>query len=188
MKRTLALVLCFILVIPCLAFSASASEDYIPLTYSYIKEITEGDYVFYVEYEGVFYGPSYEEYLRGWKFTDGINAIKVFMEGSHPFTAFIITVDAEQEKISHNLIVDGDPLPNDCLYIAPVSSSPDSSATASPLSSVKESMSSVLDWLGTIMTSLLSGELNPLLLLLALPIAISIVFLAIKAIKIVFNL
>lgn len=59
--------------------------------------------------------------------------------------------------------------------------------TQSPFSPVKESMSSVLEWVGTVTTSLLSGELNPLLLLLAIPIAISLIFLAIKAIKMVFN-
>lgn len=69
----------------------------------------------------------------------------------------------------------------------PTPGDPDSPST-SPLSSVKESMTSVISWLGAIATALLSGELSPLLLLLVIPIAISIIFVAIKAIKYVFNL
>lgn len=56
-----------------------------------------------------------------------------------------------------------------------------------PLANVTTALSSVLSWMKSVTTSLLSGELEPLLPLLVIPIAISLIFLAIKVIKMVFN-
>lgn len=60
--------------------------------------------------------------------------------------------------------------------------------TPSLFDKVTTAFNDVIAWVSTVTTSLLSGELNPLLALLAVPIAISLIFVAIKAIKMVFNL
>lgn len=60
---------------------------------------------------------------------------------------------------------------------------PSEAPSSGPISNVTIALSSVLTWMKSVTTSLLSGELNPLLPLLAIPVAISIVLFAIKAVK-----
>lgn len=54
------------------------------------------------------------------------------------------------------------------------------------LAAVTDAIGTVLDWVGTVITSLLTastGELNPLLPLFAIGIAISAIMLGVKVIK-----
>lgn len=51
------------------------------------------------------------------------------------------------------------------------------------MSAVTDALGSVLDWVGDVITALLSGELAPLLPLFAIGIAISALLLGVKIIK-----
>lgn len=213
MKKILPFCLCVLLVIPSLATPVFAAEpesvvfefELLPdiqmfgddsfdfgffedellfIPFSEFVVISEGSYHLWIDSSGVLIdlGIHKIEYSYG---DEGVG-LCVFDATAEYLPPLNITIaelhpDTGSSIVGISNSADGDILTfsdGTILRFQPVESSSPSS-----LLSVKESLSAVIEWVGSVTTSLLSGELEPLLPLLAIPIAISIVLFAIKAVK-----
>lgn len=189
MKRALAISFCLLLVLPVLAFPVFASEVY---TFRVDPDNSFGEYMLVCN-ESVPSGMYTITYYRnGTAFVskDPVNvqfmpdeldghAIDIFY-GEVVLSSFPLeeTRPVVIANIDGKTLYEVDESPGYLVIeMRAVSSG------VSSLPTVSDTLSTCISWVGTVTTSLLSGELNPLLLIAAIPIAISVVLLTVKVIK-----
>lgn len=189
MKRTLAILLCILLLIPAFAVCASANEVYI-FEYGYVEElgdsgvmcrqeIPDGTYILYYGADSALVSDPFEIKFEDAEIDEGIYS--PFYQGDVTVYNFPLefTVPLSFVKIAGVTVFFSEEgnLENTYFELLRVTEQID------PLPSVSDTLKTVIQWVGNVTTSLLSGELNGLLLLAAIPIAISVVLLTVKIIK-----
>ena len=191
MKRTLAILLCSLLLISVLAVTASADTSYV-FEYQYVEMLDE----WYFDYPGILPDGQYNITFGDHSFTlvskapfpvkfewmevDGDQLL--ISSGTTTLVQFPSEIDLDMTLVQlsgHTYLMAQLSNPGDDIRI--VFSGPDSDDT--PVASVSDSLNTAIEWVGTVTTSLLSGELNGLLLLAAIPIAITVMMLSIKFIR-----
>lgn len=184
MKRSLAIILCILLIIPVFAVCASASSAYTfewaysdildDMGYKYSGDLPDGVYNLSISYNG-------DEYVSKEPITvqyDADGMIETEYEVvlvNFPFELeFVFGIIGNQEETIFGF---SDYVEGYTIVLTPVIGE----ATAIP--SVSDGLDAVIGWVGIVTTSLLSGSLASLLLIAAVPIAISVVLLTVKIIK-----
>lgn len=191
MKRILPLLLCVLLLIPVLAVTVSADTSY-SFEYQYVEMLDEWYFVYPGilpdgEYNITFYGQSTSMVTKApfsvkfeWMEDRGTQLLVSL--GTTTLVQFPseITVDVSLVQLSGHTYLMGEleELDADVRILFSRAGSDDT-----PVASVSDSLNTAIEWVGTVTTSLLSGELNGLLLLAAIPIAITVVMLSIKFIR-----
>ena len=137
MKRILLFFLCFLLVIPCLAFSAFASEDYIPYDQTVFQTLPDGYYTIKFSFDGREYGisePFYFSFNENEETTYVLypseDSIFTYIE----FTHMELNIYSDGSVVLYAFLNEDFCALGDIVYIAPVSSSSDSSSSISPIS------------------------------------------------------
>lgn len=190
-ETTYPLLLCILLLIPVLAVTASADAAY-SFEWQYVEMFDE----WYFVYPGTMPNGEYNialviddgefvslEPLSVEFMTEEVEGVSVDVA---MFSALLVRFPLEYNMDFTLINMDGitylmagyDEGHSDTriVFTGPGSDTP-------PVASVTDTLNTVIDWVGTVTTSLLSGELNGLLLLAAIPIAIAVVMLSVKIIR-----
>lgn len=191
MKRTTAILLCILLLIPVLALTVSADTSYV-FEIRYVEAFDD----WYLVYPGTLPDGEYNLTFQGAAFSllskEPLSVEFTWMESEDMQAPVFVgtttlvqfpsefTVDLTLVQFGGHTYLMGETAAAGDLQRV-VFSGPGSDNA--PVASVSDSLNTAIEWVGTVTTSLLSGELNSLLLLAAIPIAISLVLLTVKIIK-----
>lgn len=197
MKRTLAILLCILLLIPAFAVCASAAEP--GQVYNALPTDDNGLWIIDGYLPKGVYNVILKTDLQEFRMNDFHNDYSYF-DDSIRYSVLEFGFDGYYFLPSLNIYYEVPALDMECTvigvsgfsahngniveaisfeYVGPLSSP----GNIRFVESVKNTLNICIEWVGKVTTSLLSGELNGLLLLAAIPIAISVVLVTVKIIK-----